>query len=195
MSRNLLSLLAITVLTILFVVLWDSPPESFRRLMDDRDKAASYPQSYLIDVETVQYNTNGEVDYSFKAEKVSYFQPNPKRKTGDDYTLILAPRIEMFDADNPPWHVTAEHGKSDAQGAQIKLWGNVRVWRTDEKGQISELSTTQLVVKPKAQYAETDKPVMISSANGKANAVGMKAYLKQQRIQLLSNVRGVHEAI
>lgn len=195
MPRNLLSLLAIIILTILFVVLWDSPPEGLRRLVGARETPAAYPQSYLTDVETIQFNADGEMDYSVQAARVSYYQFNPHRKTIRDYTLIDTPNITMFDADNPPWQVSAEHGRTSDEGTMIKLWGNVKIWRTDQKGNTSELSTSQLVIKPKAQYAETDKPVMINTANGKAQAIGMKAFLKQQRIQLLSNVRGVHEAI
>ena len=195
MSRNLLSLLAITLLTTLFVVLWDSPPERFRRLGSEPSKPVDYPQSYLTDVETLQYHPDGSVDYSFQAKRVAYYQHHPKRKSPRDYTLIENPTIRMYDADNPPWHVSAENGRSDAEGTQIRLWGNVTIWHIDEKGRRSELNTSQLLVKPEAQYAETDKPVMISSASGKAHAVGMKAFLKQQQIHLLSNVRGVHEAI
>lgn len=195
MSRNLISLLVIVLLTTLFVVLWDSPPESFRRTKNDLGKQTKYPQTYLTDIETTQYNEKGDISYTFSAKKVSYFQGNQNRNTKNDYTLIEAPNVVMLDPENPPWYATAKHGRANEDNTEITLWGNVKIWRTDSEGKKSELSSSEFVVKPNAQYAETNKPVMIRSADGVARAVGMKAFLKQDRIQLLSKVRGVHEAI
>ncbi len=195
MPRNLLSLLVIVALTTLFIVFWDSPPERFLRTKAAEEKPSKFPKTYLTDVETTQYNEQGNISYTFNAAKVSYFQHNKKRKTKRDYTLLDAPDIVMFDPSRPPWHVTAKHGRTNASGSHIKLWGNVKIWQTNAAGERAELTTSQLVVKPDQQYAETDKPVMISTADGETRAVGMKAFLKQDKIQLLSQVRGVHEAI
>ena len=195
MSRNLLALLALILLITVFVVLWDSPPEPFWR---QPDAVEQHPISYLTDVQTTQYTTAGQVSYVLNAARVDFYQPLRARKSARDYTLIEAPQVVLFDADAdagaPPWQISAEHGRSNADGSELKLWSQVKIWRQLSGGEKSELSTSELVVKPDAQYAETDKPVMISAAGGTTRALGMKAYLEQHRIELLSNVRGVHEA-
>jgi len=67
------------------------------------------------------------------------------------------------------------------------------VWKVNEHQQKSELVSERLVVKPEQQYVETDKAVMLTTAGSTTRAIGMRAYLKQDKIELLSNVRGTHE--
>ena len=191
---NLFYVLAISIMTVLFVMLWDSPPVTFRHAAEDK-KQAPYPQTYLTGVETTQYTEDGAISYTFKADKLSYYQRNPNRKHPSDYTLIDAPLITMYDADKTPWHIRAKHGRSNASGTEIRLWGDVLAWQERDKGERSELSTSLLVLKPESQYAETNKPVMISTADSVTRAVGLQAFLQERRIKLLSRVRAVHEAI
>jgi lipopolysaccharide export system protein LptC len=51
-----------------------------------------------------------------------------------------------------------------------------------------------MTVFPQKQYAQTEQPVRIDGAGGVSTGKGMKAYLKESRIHLLSNVRGQYEA-
>lgn len=69
----------------------------------------------------------------------------------------------------------------------------MRVERTDEKGRPVVLTTTRMTVFPDKQYAQTEQAVRIEAANGVTTANGMKAYLEDGRMLLLSNVRGQHE--
>lgn len=194
LPRNLFYVLVISVITVLFIVLWDSPPGTFRRIAEDK-KQAPYPQTYLTGVETTQYTEKGAISYTFKADKLSLYQRNPNRKHPSDYTLIDAPHIIMYDADKPPWHVSAKHGRANANGTVVRFWGDVLAWQENDKGERSEFSTSLLVVKPESQYAETNKPVMISTADSVTRAVGLQAFLQQNRIKLLSRVRAIHEPI
>jgi len=50
-----------------------------------------------------------------------------------------------------------------------------------------------MTVFPDKQYAQTEQAVRIEAANGVTTANGMKAYLEDGRMLLLSNVRGQHE--
>lgn len=69
----------------------------------------------------------------------------------------------------------------------------MRVERTDTQGRPTILTTSRLSVFPEREYAETQQPVKIEAANGVTTAVGMKAYLDDSRMHLLSSVRGQHE--
>ncbi len=51
-----------------------------------------------------------------------------------------------------------------------------------------------MTVFPQQEYAQTEQPVRIDGAGGVSTGTGMKAYLKESRIHLLSNVRGQYEA-
>ena len=79
------------------------------------------------------------------------------------------------------------------QGEQVELIDNVRIERNDAKGRPTIITTSRMTVLPEKDYAETRQPVRIIAANGVTTATGMKAYLDEGRMLLLSNVRGQHE--
>ena len=78
--------------------------------------------------------------------------------------------------------------------AALRLIDKVRVERTDAKGRPTILTTSRLTVFPEKEYAQTQQAVRIDAANGVTTAQGMKAYMNDGRMLLLSNVRGQHEA-
>ena len=43
------------------------------------------------------------------------------------------------------------------------------------------------------EYGETDRPVVITTPTTETRGVGMKAYLKESRLELLSKVHTRHE--
>jgi lipopolysaccharide export system protein LptC len=68
------------------------------------------------------------------------------------------------------------------------------VTRTDSKNRQTLLTTSRMTVFPDKEYAETSQAVKIEGDGGVTTANGMKAYLNEGRMLLLSNVRGQHEA-
>lgn len=92
-----------------------------------------------------------------------------------------------------PWHVQSTRGEAKGDGSEVELIDNVRIARTDARGRPTLLTTSRLTVFPDKEYAETRQAVRIDAANGVTTAQGMKAYLQDSRMHLLSNVRGQHE--
>jgi len=56
-----------------------------------------------------------------------------------------------------------------------------------------EVFTRELRILSEQEYAETDQPTTIVHAYGRVDAVGMKVWFKQERLQLLSQVHGIYE--
>ncbi len=193
MIKSWLAPLVLIALTILFLMFWDTPPQSFLKPQPQSQVAVKYPSNILENTVNREYDEDGQLKTIFEAGESRYFQINPKGRTDKDYAELIAPKLTLLSPNAPPWRITADEGKAKANGAIIHLWGNVHIWQRDTAGQISELTTPYLVVEPELQYAETDKPVMIVSAGSKTNAVGMKAFLREDTIKLLSKVRGIHE--
>ncbi len=193
MTRNWLALAIIIGITLSFVVLWDSPVNNFASPPKISKPLEARQINTLYNSTTKGYTEEGELDYIFASQEARQFQV--KRRPGkQDYTELTQPRLQLFDQETQtPWRIVAEEGKATDRGNTITLWGNVRVWQTNDLGETSELQTQYLVVKPEKQYAETDKTVMLISPTGKTQAVGMKANLKTGIIRLLSRVRGIHE--
>ena len=93
-----------------------------------------------------------------------------------------------------PWHVTSDRGEVNPDGSQVELIDSVRIARTDQKSRATLITSSRMTVFPQKQYAQTDQDVRIDGAGGVTTAKGMKAYLKDSRMDLLSNVRGQYEA-
>lgn len=196
MPRNWLSFLTLIGLTLVFLVLWESPPKNFLRPQPENIKdQKAHISGFLTEVQIVQFDKKGSINYQFNADKMHHFQIHPKNPGPQDYTDIIAPYIVLHRGSEtaaPPWYVQADKGQSTENSEIISLEDNVRAW---QKGETTapELTTSKLVLKPETQYAETDKPVMINAPDSKTQAIGMRADLNRDRIELLSNVRGVHE--
>lgn len=193
MNKNWLAPGVIILLTCLFLVFWDSPPDTFLSQEPEAPHAATYPSNIVHNTVRRRFDENGQLSSVFVASETRFYQINPKKRTAKDYADLTEPKLTLHSADKPPTTIASNTGKARNNGNLVQLWGDVHIWQTDSLGQSSELTTPYLVVKPEQQYAETDKPVIITSPGNTTNAVGMKAYLQTDTIKLLSNVRGIHD--
>ncbi|GAB6388088.1 LPS export ABC transporter periplasmic protein LptC [Stutzerimonas marianensis] len=180
------AILLLIALLLVAIGYWNIRPESFM----DEPAAVSEPESpidfYVINSRTVQYQPDGKRNYELVAEKVEHLKAS-------DTSLLTRPDLKSFRGAELPWHVTSERGEVGPQGEEVELIDNVRIERTDAKGRPTIVTTTRMTVLPEKDYAETRQPVRIVAANGVTTATGMKAYLNEGRMLLLSNVRGQHE--
>ncbi len=141
---------------------------------------------YVLNSRTVQFQEDGTRHYEMTADKVEHIKAS-------DISLLTRPQLQAYNGTELPWHVQSERGEVGPQGTEVELIDKVRVARTDAKGRPTILTTERLTLFPEKDYAETGQPVRIEAANGVTTATGMKAYLNEGRMLLLSNVRGQHE--
>lgn len=111
----------------------------------------------------------------------------------DGTTEVEQPELELYANAKPVWRINAEHGTVSAEGDQVLMSGKVLIKRHESRQQDEVyVRTRDVVVRPDEKYAETDQLVVITRGNTKVKAVGMRAYVGKGRIELLSNVEGVH---
>lgn len=192
MPRNRLPLLILLLIVSAAIALWESPPKMLSPAITDSGPQ-TFPVAFANNSTTRQFGEQGQLKYQFQAERVDYFQP--EKSSVDEYALAQKPYIILYNADAPPWYIRADNGHSDANGDTVTLTDNVVVWQIDALNKRTELTTEKLVVFPEREYAQTDKAVKIVAPEGVTTAVGMKAFFNQDRLQLLSNVRSIHEQI
>lgn len=103
---------------------------------------------------------------------------------------LKLPHLVVYQKEAEPWHVASERGWVSADNDVLMLLGKVDIWRNrpDGKREI-HIETEDLRVLPDDEYAETDLPVSISTPESHTRGTGMRAYLRESRVQLLSNVR------
>ncbi|GGH93091.1 LPS export ABC transporter periplasmic protein LptC [Pseudomonas fluvialis] len=164
---------------------WNIRPETFLARTANTSSAEQV-DFYIIGTETVQYQADGTLDYRLQAPRLEHLQRS-------ELTLVEQPDLLLYRGNPHPWHVQSTRGEAKGDGSEVELIDNVRIARTDARGRPTLLTTSRLTVFPDKEYAETRQAVRIDAANGVTTAQGMKAYLQDSRMHLLSNVRGQHE--
>jgi lipopolysaccharide export system protein LptC len=112
-----------------------------------------------------------------------------------DTNELEKPYLIVFqDSGGDPLHVESERGWVSGDEEVMLLLGQVHMWRDTPQG-VRKLSirTRDLRVLPDSNYAETDMPVVIRTPTTESRGVGMRAYLGERRVELLSRVRTVYE--
>ncbi|MBR9910535.1 MAG: LPS export ABC transporter periplasmic protein LptC [Gammaproteobacteria bacterium] len=198
MFKKWLAPFFLILLTTVFLLLWESPPERF--LPDalfgqaqPQTPTASYPTNILVNTRSRRYDSEGQLSSVISASRTRFYQSVAGQPAVAERTEIENPDITLITIGSPPWKATADSGRTTENGQVVELMDNVKLRQTESTDRAVELTTTHLLIKPEQQYAETDKPVTIRSVNDITHATGMRAYLEQDRIQLLSNVRGIYE--
>ena len=188
LSKKIRNILLFTVIAALFAAVgyWNISPERF---LDSPpvavdDGAIDY---YALNTRSLQYLPDGKLQYEMTADKVEHLKAS-------EVTLLTTPDLQMYRGTAYPWHVQSERGEVNPDGTEVELIDSVRVARTDEKDRTTIITSTRMTVFPQKQYAQTERDVRIDGAGGVTTGKGMKAYLKDGRIDLLSNVRGQYES-
>ena len=187
MSKNFRYALMFLPIAAILIALgyWNIRPESFDEILTDTTADTSI-DFFVVNPQTQQFKDDGNLSYRITANKLEHLQAT-------DITLLDQPDLLLYRADEPPWHVQSKFGEVSPAGEQVELIDDVRVQRTDAKNRKTLLTSSRMTVFPDKEYAETSQAVKIEAANGVTTATGMKAYLNEGRMLLLSNVRGQHE--
>ena len=142
---------------------------------------------YAANAHSIQYREDGSLAYEMTAARLEHMKAT-------DVTNVSTPDLFFYrEAEPQPWHVQSVRAEVSPGGKQVELIDDVRVQRTDAANRTLLLTTTRMTVIPDQNFAQTEQPVKITEPNGVTTAIGRKAYLKDSRMLLLSNVRGQHE--
>lgn len=184
--------IVLIVLVVALVAFWDKSPQDL--LGDSREKSSNFPHAYMTDIEMREYGTDGKLRNILTTDAAEHYQVNPNQPGTEDYTLIQKPYlIFSSSATNAPWIITAEQGRIDQNGQRVTLITAVNASQQSPEQGLIELLTSELHIKTSEQYAETDKAVKMRAQQGHLDTVGLKAFLSEDRIELLSQVRGTYE--
>ncbi|MEO0444210.1 MAG: LPS export ABC transporter periplasmic protein LptC [Pseudomonadota bacterium] len=189
--------LTLSCLLALIVLLWRSPPKEFQRLLNEAATAQAYPESYLTGADIKQYSEQGQLSYRLQADAIFYYALSPSiadTASGPE-VIIQKPTMTVFESEQnqPEWVLSSVMAEGSEQKDELLLKGDVLIRQVLDTEQNIRISTAELWVRPKRRYAQTDKPVMIIDNTGRVDAVGLKVYFDEKRIELLSNVKSVYQ--
>jgi len=116
-----------------------------------------------------------------------------KHYAASGVTELEQPDLTIFQKPGEQWLVTAQQGRMSDKEKEVQLRGNV-VLTQRSKQQPLKLRTDTLKLYPQRHYAETNSAVTITAPTGQIRGVGMKVYGEEQRLLLLSAIRGTYHA-
>lgn len=141
------------------------------------------PESYMTGLHLKRFGDDGHIRYAFTASRAV-------RQSDTHITILTEPRMRFFRSVQP-WSIDSSFAKVSADGETIELWDGVALRRLDAS---LDIRTGLLMLYPQRDYAETDRAVTMIGPGHRTQATGLKAYLDQERLVLLSDVRSTHEA-
>jgi lipopolysaccharide export system protein LptC len=147
------------------------------------EAASGAPDSFIADFSATELGVDGRPARRLEGAHLSHF--------ADQRAVITEPHLTVYRPGEAPWEMTAAEGRSMGQQDLVRLTGGVRIYRSGAEP--TEVVTDNLDVQPKRRYAETAAPVTITNPQGRVDAVGMQAFLEEERMVLRSHVRGTYE--
>lgn len=160
----------------------------------EEEPQAPLPFTVAINPTTRAFDEKGEVRSVIHADKVEYFKPNEQSESEGAYSIVTLPRLGFFE-DDYPWNLTAQEGLIDSNSNELLLTGDVKLNQVTPRQGETLLTTEELLVFFEENHARTDETVTISAPLGELQAQGMRIDFTQEKIELLSRVRGQHDPI
>lgn len=140
---------------------------------------------YLKAAKITSVGSTGKPLYELTA---AYVRHNP----GDNSISLTKIQMDYRAADESFWILEADEGTIPSTHDIIELWGNVRASGkpSGEQKLATILRAEALTLDPGASLASSDGEVEIELDGKRLSGTGMRAYLKDDRLELKSNVHG-----
>jgi LPS export ABC transporter protein LptC len=145
------------------------------------DEVAGYAARDAVLVET---GADGLPVYTLNADLI-------RQRPNDGRVQLDVVRISYRTSDGNEWKVRADSGQIRDDGAQIELYGHVRVeGLLPGSEEPAEIHTSILTLDTKAELVRTTAPVMLKWGARQLEASGLEADLKTRSVKLESRVHG-----
>jgi len=184
-NRRLLP--ALTVALLIGLAWWlfgGASPE--RTASRETAKARTLPDYFMDDFVLRAANKNGSWRYDITGKRMVHLPRQGVWK-------FQSPEIVLFTKRGAPWYGTAPRGKAWNDGNDALLMGKVHFWRpASPANERATIDSSNVALRPNEDYAQTQALTIFHQGSARMQGVGARAYLDQQRIELLSQVRGTY---
>jgi LPS export ABC transporter protein LptC len=110
----------------------------------------------------------------------------------EESAYLTRPMVEISDQRQQLWQARALHGRIYSDDRRLILDQKVVV-RREPAAAGPVVTTDQLWISGEGDLIETDAPVVLRTGSWHFNSEGLRANLGRQHIELLGQVRGIHE--
>ncbi|MGB2129944.1 MAG: LPS export ABC transporter periplasmic protein LptC [Marinobacterium sp.] len=162
---------------------WNSPTAPDTNLGNKPDIQVDF---FIQNADMTRWSQDGTPAHSINTQLMRHL---PER----GLTLLSAPEVLVpAEPGQPPYRLRADQGQVPDSQEQVELAGNVLLHDNPLSGAAVELSTEQLTFFPAEDRAHTGHSVQIQHGDDITEALGMDVFFEEQRIELLSDVKGVY---
>jgi lipopolysaccharide export system protein LptC len=149
--------------------------------------AQELPDYYFTAFRIERYTMPGPPAQVLRGRRLEHY---PINSTAD----IEQPRVLHQPVDAPLWRIRGDSGTLYENADVVELHGNVRLLRpATDRTRAFTLLTPSLTYAMQAEIARTEHPVQMRSPGTRVDATGMTARLAQGEVDLLDDVRVLHD--
>ena len=174
-----------------FLLVWDSPPESFMRNNTADRVQQRQVDSYMASITSQRFSATGEQLFLLTSPKMQLF-------TGDSRLELTQPRFIALPkgANNKGKGVAflADFGTLSGTGDRLSLIGNVKAVITGTE-QEKTLTSTSLEYQPTKMIISTEDNFTLKTMQSSLIGKGLVGDLNKDLFTIKSKVHGVHDAI
>ena len=138
---------------------------------------------YMTQAELIVTGEDGQTRYRVRTD-------NATQNTDNDTIELDKVYVEYDPLSDIPWDLRANSGHIPPERNIIELSGDVVAKTRDENESPITIRTDFLELNTDTYVAETEHRVTIDYATNSVSATGMRAFFKEDRLQLLADVNG-----
>ncbi len=184
MDRKVLIFVAALAVAALLVWSWQDD-NSLLPSAGQEAESAHNPDAFVTNGHYRTFRGDGQLSSLLTSPRAVHY---PHDNSGH----LQSPQIQLFPEDGQPWHAESEEGLLDFNSDLATLRKNVRLQSLGDSPHASTLETEELILNNRTRFITTDQPVKITSLQGEVTAIGMDAYVDEERMILKSHVKGLY---
>jgi LPS export ABC transporter protein LptC len=170
-----------------FLLIWDSPPESFISQRGDQFEKDPRADSYMKEITSRRFSAEGGEKFSISSPRIEFF-------TGSSTLTLDEPVFITRSPLGKPLKLQASQGQMDSTLGILDLDGNVRA-DIDSRGKLARLTTEHLTFLTDSSVALTDSSFELLSAQSNVSGSGLHIDLIKEVYTIKSKVRVTHEPL
>ena len=149
--------------------------------------SATGADAFVVNMDLKVMDEQGRLQYRLKASRMTHY-PNSER------FHLEQPDIWIMQTSGDDWHINSERGETTEDADIIWLLGAVDIKRQQTATSSPlHIVTSDLLVKPDKEQAETKQAAIITSGQIRVEGTGVKANFKKDTIKFRHSVRGRYD--
>ena len=177
-----------------FLLVWDSPPESFLRNQVSQIEGTPSADSYMTSVVSQRFGADGAEQYVLSSPKMEFFNDNSRLQISELQLAAKRDNNPQEPAEAEVINISANSGILNNNGETLLLAGNV-IAVVDEPRGTTELTSAKISYKPATYTASAPGRFKLRTPQVTLSGTGLKANLANDVFTIKSNVRAIHEPL